>query len=441
MKTLILTGAMLGALCIFPATAADTPTGSPEPEPVATAEPAATAEPTVTESQKPAKSWLTEPMSDPDVVSTSVKHHEEARTSEGKPKFSFKPMARILADGAVYAPDGNGFTDGVQLPDMRIGLSAAYGNWNAKVDVGFGGFKLSIKDVFIQYKINDKMLVRGGYFVHQFGLQSSTSSSFKSAFEAPTTDDYLAATARNLGIMYNLSLPKFFMGTSVIFGNSDNLTGDGITRQSIGGVGRFVWRPIARDGAIVQVGMSAWYQSPTHKRGEDGKSQSGAFNLGANFPTRVAKVKMLGADVTDAGNQLKLSPELLLCKDRVALEAQYYYMNINRIGRPAYQVQGAYAWLRCLILGDSQYSYSPWDAGIAIPKPRTLELVAGYDYTNASHKDIRGGISNDYSVTLNYYFNKYMLARLGWRYTDVRDSSVSPKRHVNIIQLRLQFKF
>ena len=241
--------------------------------------------------------------------------------------------------------------------------------------------------------------------------------------------------------MYNLSLRKFFMGTSIIFGNSDNLTGDGITRQSIGGLGRFVWRPIARDGAIVQVGMSAWYQSPTHKRGEDGKSQSGAFNLGANFPTRVVKVKLLGADVTDAGNQLKLSPELLLCKDRVALESQYYYMNINRIGRPAYQVQGAYAWLRCLILGDSQYSYSPWDAGIAIPKPRTLELVAGYDYTNASCKDIRGGISNDYSVTLNYYFNKYMLARLGWRYTDVRDSSVSPKRHVNIIQLRLQFKF
>ena len=413
MKTLILTGAMLGALCICPATAADTPTGSPEPEPVATAEPAATAEPTVTESQKPSKSWLTEPMSDPDVVSTSVKHHEEARTSEGKPKFSFKPMARILADGAVYAPDGNGFTDGVQLPDMRIGLSAAYGNWNAKVDVGFGG----IKDVSIQYRINDKMLVRGGYFVHQFGMQSSTSSSFKSAFEAPTTDDYLAATGRNLGIMYNLSLRKFFMGTSI------------------------VWRPIARDGAIVQVGMSAWYQSPTHKRGEDGKSQSGAFNLGANFPTRVVKVKLLGADVTDAGNQLKLSPELLLCKDRVALESQYYYMNINRIGRPAYQVQGAYAWLRCLILGDSQYSYSPWDAGIAIPKPRTLELVAGYDYTNASCKDIRGGISNDYSVTLNYYFNKYMLARLGWRYTDVRDSSVSPKRHVNIIQLRLQFKF
>lgn len=357
-----------------------------------------------------------------------------------KPKFSIKPIGRILADGAVYFPDGNGFTDGVALPDLRVGVSASYGNWSGKIDVGFGYFKLSMKDVFIQYKFNDENLIRAGYFVHQFGLQASTSSSFKCAMEAPAIDNYVAGTGRNIGVMYNLNKPRFFMGVSAVFGNSANITEDKITRVSVGGLGRFVWRPIAETGRIAQVGVSAWYQSPTHKR-VDGVSQPGSFTFGSNFPTRVVKVKMIGATVDNAGNQFKLSPELVLSKDRVALESQYYYMNVNRVGMPHYQAQGCYAWLRCLVLGESQYKYSMGDAGIATPSNKTLEIVAGYDYVNGSYKDIRGGISNDYSVTLNYYFNKYLLARLGYRYSYVHGSSVCPDRHVNMINLRLQFKF
>lgn len=395
--------------------------------PVTSEEPAATEAATVTDNQTIA----TAPA---EVVAQSTV------TSE-KPKFSIKPIGRILADGAVYFPDGNGFTDGVALPDIRVGVSAAYGNWSGKIDVGFGYFKLSMKDVFIQYKFNPENLLRVGYFVHQFGLQASTSSSFKCAMEAPAIDNYVAGTGRNLGIMYNLSKPHFFMGVSAVFGNSANITEDKITRISVGGLGRFVWRPFAETGKIAQVGVSAWYQSPTHKRDADGVSQPGSFTFGSNFPTRVVKVKMLGATVGNAGNQFKLSPELVLSKDRVALESQYYYMNVNRVGMPHYQAQGCYAWLRCLILGQSQYNYSMGDAGIATPGAKTLEVVAGYDYVNGNYKDIRGGISNDYSVTLNYYFNKYLLARLGYRYSYVHGSSVCPDRHVNMINLRLQFKF
>lgn len=389
-------------------------------------------------------STVTESLTVTDSQSQSTPAAEvAAQSSESpeKPKFSIKPIGRILADGAVYFPDGNGFTDGVALPDLRVGVSAAYGNWSGKIDVGFGYFKLSMKDVFIQYKFNPENLLRAGYFVHQFGLQASTSSSFKCAIEAPAIDNYVAGTSRNLGIMYTLSKPRFFMGVSAVFGNSANITEDKITRTSVGGVGRFVWRPLAETGKIVQVGISAWYQSPTHKRDADGVSQPGSFTFGSNFPTRVVKVKMLGATVSNAGNQFKLSPELLLSKDRVALESQYYYMNVNRVGMPHYQAQGCYAWLRCLILGQSMYNYSMGDAGIATPGVKALEVVAGYDYVNANCKDIRGGISNDYSVTLNYYFNKYLLARLGYRYSYVHGSSVCPDRHVNMINLRLQFKF
>ena len=140
----------------------------------------------------------------------------------------------------------------------------------------------------------------------------------------------------------------------------------------------------------------------------------------------------------------KLSPEFLLAYDRFALGGQYYYMNVNRReDLKHFRAQGVYGVFRALILGDRSYGYSGADCGLALPKPKTLECVLSYNYTDASDSRamIRGGVTNDYSVTLNYYINKYMLCRLRWSYTDLRNSASEPRNHVNIVEARVQFKF
>ncbi len=58
---------------------------------------------------------------------------------------------------------------------------------------------------------------------------------------------------RKLGIMYNLDIPGFFMGVSAFTGtglSGANTATKGFT--SVGALGRFVWRPIARSSAIAQ---------------------------------------------------------------------------------------------------------------------------------------------------------------------------------------------
>lgn len=60
-----------------------------------------------------------------------------AFAADDEPKFSIKPTGRMLLDGAVYMPDGDGFSDGVAMPDIRIGAKASYGKWAAKIDVGY----------------------------------------------------------------------------------------------------------------------------------------------------------------------------------------------------------------------------------------------------------------------------------------------------------------
>lgn len=370
-----------------------------------------------------------------------------AYAQDDKPKFKFTPGGRILFDGALFTPHHDGFADGVAIPDIRLGGKATYGNWMAKIDVGYSFGKIGMKDVYIQYKFDDRNLLRGGYFVHQFGLQSATSSSMKPSFEAPLTDTYMNATGRNLGFMYLYDKGQFLATASVMFGTKITEHANDNGRVSVGGISRLLWRPLHSEGKVAQVGVSGWYQSAMHKSvtGDDGEKEvsKGYFDYSCNYPTRVDQITLLETKVDNARGVFKLSPEMLLSAGRFALEGQYYYMNIKRKDGPAFISNGAYGLLRGLICGDSSYAYSSPDGGLATPKPKTLECVLGYNYTNANSNraGIYGGISNDFSVTFNYYINKYMLARLRWSYTNVRGAAEVPDSHVNIIEARVQFKF
>lgn len=385
-----------------------------------------------------------------------------AANAQYENKLTIKPTGRILMDGAIYAPDGalyneyddqgqlveSGphFADGVALPDVRMGAKVSYGHWQAKIDVGYGYQKLGFKDVYIQYNFNPSNFLRAGYFVHQFGLNAATSSSMKPAMEAPTTDDFFKATGRNIGIMYVHDKDAFFTGVSAIVdGSSMSKPANEQGKVSAGALTRLVYRPLRTEGRVAQVGLSLWYQSALHHLADDGTVTEGYFDYSANFPSRVNKIGMLSANVSDAKGVFKLSPEIVFAYNRIALEGQYYYMNIaRRNGQENYRAQGVYGLLRGILIG-GDYGYSHGDAGLATPAPKSLEMIVGYNYTDAScHKaGVFGGRSNDYSVTFNYYINKYMLARLRYSYTDVRDSEVLGfhKCHVNAIQARLQILF
>lgn len=373
---------------------------------------------------------------------------ETEQTNNEEPKFTIKPTGRILLDGAAYSPDGDGLDAGVAVPDARVGVKMGYGNWSAKIDVGYANGKVGLKDIYIQYTFNPENLIRGGYFVQQFGLQSATSSSMKPTMEAPITDSYMSATSRNLGIMWIHNEKPFFAGvTALIAGKSMTINAGDQGKTSFGGVARLVYRPYTEGDFKAQIGMSGWWQTPLHNTTTDADGHKvtspGYFDWSVNFPTRVCSVKLLSANINDAKNVVKLSPEVLLSKGRVALEGQYYYMSNGRKGGlPTYSAQGAYGLIRGIAIGKS-YGYSYSDAGLATPAPKSLEFVAAYNYTNANcnKAQIYAGISNDYSITANYYINKYMLARLRYSYTNVRGSSTVENRHANIIQARLQVIF
>lgn len=371
-----------------------------------------------------------------------------AQDSAAAPKFRVDPIGRVLIDGALYAsPQKEMFRDGMSIPDVRLGAKMSYGNWSARVDVGYAYGKVGLKDLYIQYNFNDRNLVRVGSFIHHYGLQSATSASNKVTVIEPVSNTVFN-DPRLLGAMYEYSGDRFLAMASAHVEPSSTtvmLRPNQFLQEGYGFRTRLVARPLHREGLIAQAGISGAFGTPERTGDPDSHD---AFTFKSNFPTQVAQVTALEAKVTHAMNQWKFTPELLLAYGPVALESQYYFNRVNRRnGLHAFTGQGAYAIVRGLITGGS-YRYNMQEGCIATPGPRSLEAVAEYNYTDIcdSRAAIFGGRLNNASLTFTYYINKYFMARLHYNYThtwgrrDVDGTPVGPVS-LNGFMARLQVIF
>ena len=358
-------------------------------------------------------------------------------------KLEVKPGGRILLDAGYFNANEqkDKFVSGVAIPDVRMGLGVRYGNWKGKVDIGFAYGKVSPKDIFIEYGFSKHTLLRGGYFVHQFGMQSATSSSFKISMEEPQSNEAFF-NSRLIGLML-LHQKDDFMGTLSLFveGETMKQSSDKTGDQGMGMMSRLLYRPMREEGKLFHVGISSAFETPRYN--SDATLNHNSYVLKTPFPTRIAKVTAQEAIIDNATFLYKFSPELLVARNRLALEAQYYYVNVNRkSGFDNFKASGAYGMFRAIVKGNP-YEYTDIDGGIATPKPGAMELVAGYNYTDLSDSKagILGGHLNDYSLTFNYYINKYMIWRVRASYTGVTYRAGVPDTNLSLIETRLQIKF
>ena len=359
-------------------------------------------------------------------------------------KIEIKPAGRILFDGGVFGANHyhDQFVSGVAMPDIRAGLGARYGQWKAKVDIGYAYNALSVKDVLIEYGFSKHTLLRGGYFVHQFGMQSATSSSFKISMEEPQSNEAFF-NGRLVGLMLIFGTLSLFAENEAMkqTPSVDVVKGTGTGSQGMGMMSRLLYRPRRDEGNIFHVGISGAFETPRYNKKAELNHSS--YILKTPFPTRIAKVTAQEATIDNATFLYKFSPELLFAKGNWGLEAQYYYVNVNRkSGFEAFDASGAYAMVRTIIKG-SPYTYADADGGIATPKAGAMELVAGYNYTDLSNSKagILGGRLNDYSLTFNYYINKYMIWRVRTSYTAVGYRAGKENTNLSLIETRLQIKF
>ena len=370
------------------------------------------------------------------IASTSVHAQDEE-------KLVIKPSGRILVDAGLFdaKQQNDKLNDGVAIPDMRIGAGISYGQWKAKIDMGYSYGKVNMKDVWLQYNFNEKNFLRAGYFIHQYGLQSSTSSSFKESMEEPHSNQAFN-NSRMIGVMYQHTGDKL-LATASLFTENDamKMTSDQLGNQGVGAMSRIVYHPLDEPGNIFHIGISGAIESPSYN--SDDELNHHAFTIKTTWPTRIANVTAQQAVVTEAKTMYKFTPEILFSKGRFGIEGQYFLNNIQRKGDlKSFTGSGAYCTLRGLLKG-REYSYTKTDGGLATPAPGSMEVVLQYNYTDLSDGDagIRGGRLNDWSATYNYYINKYMIWRVRASWTKVTDREGYENNEVSILETRLQIKF
>lgn len=358
-------------------------------------------------------------------------------------KVEIKSVGRIHFDGGVLGANNyhNQFVSGVALADFRAGLVMRYGQWKSKIEMGYANQALSVKDVFIEYDFDKHTLLRGGYFLHQFGMQSVFGASAKIAMEEPLSNSAFY-NSRLLGLMLQHQKDKFF-GTLSLFAENEAIkqSTDKTGSQGMGMMSRLLYRLHREESNIFHVGISGAFETPRYNK--DATLNHSSYILKTSFPTRIARVTAQEATINNATFLYKFSPEVLFAKGRWGLEAQYYYLNANRkSGFEAFDASGAYAMVRTIIKG-SPYAYADADGVMATPKAGSMELVAGYDYTDLSNTKagILGGRLNDYSLTFNYYINKYVIWRVRTSYTSVGYRADKENTNLGLIETRLQIKF
>jgi phosphate-selective porin OprO/OprP len=363
--------------------------------------------------------------------------------AQEEPKLTVKPSGRILFDAAYISPQHQeeSLKSGAGIPDFRVGVGFNYDKWKGKIDMGYAYGKVNMKDVWLEYDFDKKNFIRGGYFIHQYGFQSSTSSSFKETMEEPQSNAVFN-NDRMIGVMYEHSAEKFLATASVVV-ESDAMkqTTDVTGNEAIGAMSRLLYRPFAQRGKMLQVGISGGVEGARYTNNEETNHKQ--FTLSTRWPTRVAKVNAQQAVVTDAKAMYRFSPEVMCSSGRFAVIGQYFLSTITRSNQlESFTGSGAYVTLRGLIKGSS-YSPNINDGGIATPDPGNMELCLQYNYTSLSDAKagIRGGYLNDWALCYNYYPNKYMIWRVRASYTKVTNRSGFADNEVPILETRLQVKF
>ena len=366
-----------------------------------------------------------------------------AVSAQEEPKFTAKPSGRILFDAAYINAQHqeNELNSGVGIPDMRVGVGFTYGQWKGKVDMGYAYGKVNMKDVWLQYDFDKEHFIRGGYFIHQYGYQSATSSSFKETMEEPQSNAVFN-NDRMIGLMYEHN-GKQFLGTASIVVETDAMkqTTDVTGNEAIGAMTRLLYRPYAERGKMFQVGINGGIEGARYSSKEELNHKQ--FTLSTRWPTRVAKVNAQQAVVTDAKTMFKFSPEIMYSYGRFAVIGQYFHNTITRDNNlKSFTGNGAYVTLRTLVKGRA-YSPNMADGGIATPDPGNMELCLQYNYTSLSDETagIYGGKLHDLALCYNFYPNKYMIWRVRASWTKVTNRSGFEDNHCSILETRLQVKF
>lgn len=359
-------------------------------------------------------------------------------SSQAQKPLNIKIRSRGLLDASISGYDNNETKSYFSLEDFRIGFKASYEKDEIKVDIGIDENKLKIKD-FIYNRHFKKSTLSIGNMYEPFSMDMLVSTA-DLRFHQSATSVQAFTNSRRFGTTYHIFDNSYYFATG-IFTNNDinNLKNntDGTFILTSRGVWRKQYKPYK---SFLHLGGAFSLRSKLNNR-----KNPYSVTQESNGVTSLFDKPLLYTELTDIRYEVKGITELLYTSERFMLQSEYF-IKLTRSNNymPNYISHGGYVQGSFLLTGrgfdyDSQYAIPEGPKG-----SKSMELVVRTNYTNMNHRkaDIYGGEETDFSIGINYYFNKYFGIKLNCSYVHSgRHCNDFYRKELIIPQARVQYIF
>lgn len=370
------------------------------------------------------------------LAATSAMAQVVVKTNSGD--LSLRLIGRTNLDYGRYIPHSDGLDYGVKMNDTRLGVIASFDkNWMAKAEICYANKAISFRDLWIGYSINDKMSLTGGNHFQPFGAKI-LGLGYKFIEDAQA--DYAICPSRKIGVSYDFTTNPF-KATAGIYSdaNIDNLGGANGTNQGYSACAKFIVRPICGDSSVFHIGAAGMYTDVAN-------DYAFSVNQPETFTSR--NIMKYTAPVSQAININRGEAEIIYIYKRFYFETHALTAFVNMMDEiDNVQMNGGYAQASFLLIGKKQ-NYNKKTGLAANASPKNLEVLARVDYLAIDEFDAiteNGVVATpeqtvkDFTLGLNYFFNKNVNLRLNYSVAKVEVGETEFTN--NAIQTRLQFAF
>lgn len=351
-----------------------------------------------------------------------------------KGDFEARLIGRALFDGGVFFSDKTSLGNAVEVYDLRLGTVVRFlERWTGKIELGYAKSKVSMKDVYIEYR-DGKNMFRVGHYFEPFSLEYRIGSS-DMKFNGAAVTGIAFGDRRKLGASYTYNIDPLNVSAGVFSDKDVDNTEKGDEGYDI--AGRVLYRPYVNDKDVIHIGVSSRFSAL-------GEAEEGKVVYSAGAPSNLIPEKFLRADVTEAINEWRFGAEVVMVLDKWYVQSEYLLAHVNRRATAEnYNGDGWYAQVGYALL-NGRYAYNKMSGMAVAPGARSLEILCRYNITNMNDKDagIMGGKQNDFSIGGIYYFNKYVSAKMSYSLVSLdKYAREGGKQTFSMIQGRIQLSF
>jgi len=329
---------------------------------------------------------------------------------------------------------------GVGINDTRFGFTASFDEkWTTKVELQFAkSSTISFRDVTMGYKISDAHSISVGNQFQPFGLKIA-GTAYK--FIEDASIDNVLCPARKIGALYTYSSDLLLLRAGVFSDASADQDG---MNKGISLTGKAIVRPILSDDQVLQFGVAPMYT----------RNKNSNASLTTKFPSTLGGTSLIAITSVEASNVNRIEAEALFISGKLYTEARFQSAFVNVAGSENNTtLSGAFAQASYILIGEKQ-NYNKSTALAANSGAKTLEVLARVDFVSLKEyesalEDAKEIKASQFDITLgvNYFFNKFINARLNYIYAKANDdhatvvNPVACDKGLHMIQGRLQFYF